>query len=148
MRAVVQRTRDATVSIEAKITGSIEQGLVVLLGITHDDTDQDAAYLAEKIVHLRIFEDDGGKMNLSLKDVGGGVLSISQFTLYGDTRKGRRPNFLQAAKPEYAKKLYEMFNHLVTDLGVPVETGVFGAMMDVKFTNSGPVTLILDSMER
>ncbi|WNB93300.1 D-aminoacyl-tRNA deacylase [Bacillus sp. NEB1478] len=145
MKVVLQRSKKATVTVETEITGVIEKGMVLLVGVTHDDTEQDADYLAEKIINLRIFEDDEQKMNLSLKDTEGSILSISQFTLYGDTRKGRRPNFMQAAKPKQAKKIYDYFNDKLKSLGVNVQTGVFGAMMDVTFTNDGPVTLILDS---
>ncbi|MRG88259.1 D-aminoacyl-tRNA deacylase [Salinibacillus xinjiangensis] len=148
MRAVVQKVNQAHVKVENQESGRIATGLVVLLGVTHDDEESDAEYLAEKIVNLRIFEDENEKMNLSLKDVQGSILSISQFTLYGDTRKGRRPNFMNAAKPEPANELYEKFNSLVKSKGVTVETGVFGAMMDVTLTNNGPVTLILDSVGR
>ncbi|MFG6148412.1 D-aminoacyl-tRNA deacylase [Halobacillus sp. B23F22_1] len=148
MRAVIQRSAEASVIVEEKTVGQIKQGLVILLGVTQDDSEEDARYLASKIPHLRIFEDEEEKMNLSLKDVGGSMLSISQFTLYGDTRKGRRPNFMKAAKPEQALQLYENFNELVENEGIHVETGQFGEMMDVRLTNSGPVTLILDSRER
>ncbi|SDI93348.1 D-aminoacyl-tRNA deacylase [Salimicrobium halophilum] len=148
MRAVVQRTTGASVTVESGTTGSVKKGLVVLLGVTHDDTEEDAAYLAKKIPHLRIFEDEEGKMNLSAVDVGGEVLSISQFTLYGDCRKGRRPNFMQAAKPDYANELYETFNDHVRRQGIDVATGAFGEMMTVDLINDGPVTLILDSKER
>ncbi|MCY9410031.1 D-aminoacyl-tRNA deacylase, partial [Bacillus inaquosorum] len=117
----------------------------VLVGITHDDTEEDAAYLADKVVHLRIFDDSEGKMNLSLLDIGGEILSVSQFTLYGDTKKGRRPNYMNAAKPDKALGLYEKWNDLLREKGIKVETGTFGAMMDVQLTNSGPVTLIMDS---
>lgn len=145
MKAVIQRARNASVEVKGKIVGTIDNGLVILLGVTHEDTIEDAKYLANKIAHLRIFEDDKGKMNLSLKDIDGDVLSISQFTLYSDTKKGRRPNFMQAAAPDHAKKMYDVFNELIKDMSVHVETGVFGAMMDVKLTNVGPVTIILDS---
>ncbi|MCA1021695.1 D-tyrosyl-tRNA(Tyr) deacylase [Halobacillus litoralis] len=148
MKAVVQRAVDASVTVEEETVGSIERGLVILLGVTHEDTEEDARYLADKIPHLRIFEDENGKMNHSLKDVEGQMLSISQFTLYGDTRKGRRPNFMGAARPDAAVQLYESFNKMVMDQGVHVETGSFGAMMNVQLTNEGPVTLILDSKER
>ncbi|WP_377892096.1 D-aminoacyl-tRNA deacylase [Alkalihalobacillus sp. R86527] len=147
MKAVVQRSKHASVTVNDEVTGEIDSGLVVLLGVTQEDTEKDAAYLADKIVNLRIFEDDSEKMNLSLKDLGGALLSISQFTLYGDCRKGRRPNFMKAAKPDKAKALYERFNEFVMDKGVEVQTGVFGAMMDVQLTNDGPVTLIIDSKE-
>lgn len=148
MRAVVQRAIDASVTVKNEVVGEIKSGFVVLLGVTHEDTLEDAKYLVNKIVNLRVFEDENGKMNLSLKDVDGEILSISQFTLYGDTRKGRRPNFMNAAKPERAKELYNQFNELVQLEDVNVETGQFGAMMDVKLTNIGPVTLIIDSKDR
>lgn len=148
MRAVIQRAQDAKVTIKEEVVGEIKNGFVVLLGVTHDDTIEDAKYLVNKITHLRVFEDDHEKMNLSLKDVHGDILSISQFTLYGDTRKGRRPNFMQAAKPEHANTLYEQFNALLRDEGLKVETGEFGAMMNVSLTNVGPVTLIIDSKEK
>ncbi|NIK11273.1 D-aminoacyl-tRNA deacylase [Alkalibacillus almallahensis] len=147
MRAVVQRTVNGEVEVDQTITGEIDFGLVVLLGVTHEDTEKDLEYIADKVTNLRIFEDEAGKMNLSLKDVGGKILSISQFTLYGDTRKGRRPSFMQAAKPEQANTLYEQFNDKVRSLGVPVETGAFGEHMKVSLTNDGPVTLIIDSNE-
>ncbi|MEC1261396.1 D-aminoacyl-tRNA deacylase [Bacillus swezeyi] len=145
MKLVVQRVTDASVSVGGESVGEIGLGLMVLVGVTHDDTSEDVAYLAEKLVNLRIFEDDGEKMNLSLLDVGGSVLSVSQFTLYGETKKGRRPNFTKAAKPDMALQLYEEWNSLLREKGVTVETGRFGEMMDVKLTNSGPVTLIMDS---
>jgi D-tyrosyl-tRNA(Tyr) deacylase len=148
MKAVIQRARHASVKVADNVVGEADNGLVIFLGVTHDDTIEDVEYLVKKIVHLRIFEDDQEKMNLSLKDVNGDVLSISQFTLYGDTRKGRRPNFMQAAGGEHAQTLYDKFNKLLRDMEVHVETGVFGAMMDVQFTNVGPVTLILDSKQR
>lgn len=145
MKIVVQRSREAHVSVEGKVVGEISKGFVLLVGVTHGDTEEDAAYLADKIVNLRIFEDENNKMNRSLLDVGGEILSVSQFTLYGDCRKGRRPNFMDAAKPEHATKIYNAFNLLVREKGVKVETGIFGAMMDVHITNDGPVTLILES---
>ncbi|MFC7060740.1 D-aminoacyl-tRNA deacylase [Halobacillus seohaensis] len=147
MRAVIQRSGQASVSVKGNMVGQIDHGLVILLGVTHDDTEEDARYMARKIPHLRVFEDDQGKMNNSLIDVQGKMLSVSQFTLYGDSRKGRRPNFMKAAKPELANQLYDCFNNLVIKEGVQVETGVFGEMMDVQLTNDGPVTLILDSKE-
>lgn len=145
MRIVIQRARDAQVTVDGEMTGKIHQGLVLLVGLTDGDGEEDIEYLAEKILHLRIFEDDAGKMNRSLLDIGGEILSVSQFTLYGDCRKGRRPNFMAAAKPETAEKLYNRFNEELKKYGVNVQTGVFGAMMDVSFTNDGPVTLILES---
>ncbi|WP_368657448.1 D-aminoacyl-tRNA deacylase [Metabacillus halosaccharovorans] len=145
MKVVVQRAVQAKVTVDEKVVGKIEKGVMVLVGITHDDTEADAEYLAEKIAHLRIFEDETGKMNHSILDVGGQVLSVSQFTLYGDCRKGRRPNYMNAAKPDLANELYESFNRMLREKGLQVETGVFGAMMDVQFTNVGPVTLIIES---
>ena len=132
------------VTVDSEITGQIEKGFVLLVGFTHDDTEADVEYLAKKIPQLRVFEDEQGKMNVSLLDVGGKILSISQFTLYGDTKKGRRPNFMAAAKPDQANRLYEYFNEVLREQGLTVETGVFGAMMDVELVNDGPV-LILDS---
>lgn len=145
MKIVVQRSKQASVKVDGEIVGQIQSGLVLLVGITHTDSSDDIEYLADKILNLRIFEDDEGKMNLSLLDVGGEILSISQFTLYGDCRKGRRPNFMEAAKPELANQLYEKFNEVVRSKGVNVETGQFGAMMDVSLINDGPVTIILES---
>lgn len=148
MKAVIQRTNDASVSVDDKIVGEIDEGLVVLLGVTHEDTEEDIQYLVNKIINLRIFEDEAGKMNLSLRDKGGSILSISQFTLYADTRKGRRPSFIKAAKPDDANRLYEQFNDSLRQEGILVETGKFGAMMDVTFTNNGPVTIIIDSKDK
>src|SRR5690625_478958 len=145
MRVVLQRAKNARVLVDEEVVGEIDKGLVVLVGMTHDDTIDDLKYMVNKLINLRIFEDDQGKMNLSLKDVSGSILSISQFTLYGDTRKGRRPNFMQAARPDHALKMYEIFNEQVKNNGVHVETGEFGAMMDVKLVNDGPVTIIIDS---
>lgn len=147
MKVVVQRARHASVIVDNTIVGSIDQGLMLLVGVTHSDTAEDVKYLSDKIANLRIFEDDAGKMNLSLLDVKGQILSVSQFTLYGDCRKGRRPNFMEAAKPEYAEELYELFNQELRNKGIEVSTGQFGAMMDVQFTNVGPVTLIVESKE-
>ncbi|PKR85194.1 D-aminoacyl-tRNA deacylase [Heyndrickxia camelliae] len=148
MRVVLQRSKEASVEVNGQIVGQISGGLVLLVGITHSDTKEDAKYVADKIVNLRIFEDENEKMNKSLLDVGGQILSISQFTLYGDCRKGRRPNFMDAAKPDHALPIYEYFNEYLSEKGVHVETGEFGAMMDVKLTNDGPVTLIVESKER
>ncbi|MCM3027502.1 D-aminoacyl-tRNA deacylase [Bacillus safensis] len=147
MRLVVQRVTNASVKVEEEVTGAINEGYMVLVGVTHEDTEEDVLYLAEKLAHLRIFEDENGKMNRSLLDIKGSVLSVSQFTLYGDTRKGRRPNFMKAAKPDAANSLYECFNKTLRDKGIHVETGRFGAMMDVSLTNSGPVTILMDSKE-
>lgn len=148
MKAVIQRVKEASVTADGRVTGVIEEGFVILLGITHEDSSADAEYLARKIANLRIFEDEHQKMNLSIKEVNGSVLSISQFTLYGDTRKGRRPNFMAAAAPNKAEKLYDEFNALLKAEEINVETGVFGAKMDVKLINDGPVTLIVDSADR
>jgi D-tyrosyl-tRNA(Tyr) deacylase len=145
MRAVIQRVSRAGVTIDGVRVGTIGRGLLVLLGVTHSDTAADARRLAEKIVGLRVFNDTDGKMNLAVTDVGGAVLVVSQFTLYGDAQKGRRPSFIAAARPEQAVPLYEEFVNGIRALGVPVETGRFGAMMDVELVNEGPVTLILDS---
>ncbi len=145
MRALVQRSKSATVAVNGTIIGAIEFGIVVLIGVTHEDTIADADFLVNKIANLRIFNDDEGKMNRSLLDIGGAVLSVSQFTLYGDTRKGRRPHYMAAAKPEQAYALYNYFNNTVSALGIPVQTGRFGEMMDVSLVNWGPVTFWLDS---
>lgn len=145
MRAIIQRAKEASVTVEETVVGSIKEGLVILLGATHDDTTEDIDYLIRKIIHLRIFPDSENKMNLSLVDVGGSVLSISQFTLYADARKGRRPSYKNAAHPETAEQLYNQFNDALEDAGIHVETGRFGEMMDVRFTNAGPVTITLDS---
>ncbi len=145
MRVVVQRCKEAKVTVDETITGEIGKGLLLLVGVTHGDTEKDAKYLADKIANLRIFEDEAGKMNFSVTDTGGAILSVSQFTLYGDCRKGRRPNFMAAAAPTEAQALYDYFNRELSGNGLQVETGVFGAMMDVSLTNWGPVTLILDS---
>ncbi|KKB43448.1 D-aminoacyl-tRNA deacylase [Bacillus thermotolerans] len=145
MKVVLQRSKEASVKVAGEFVGHIDQGLVLLVGVTHEDGEEEAAYLAEKIVHLRIFEDEEGKMNRSLLDTGGDILSVSQFTLYGDCRKGRRPNFMAAAKGEQAEKVYDRFNELLREKGVRVATGQFGAMMDVSLVNDGPVTLILES---
>ena len=148
MKAVIQRAKNASVTVQHEKVGEIDHGLVVLLGVTHEDTLEDAKYLVNKIIHLRIFEDENNKMNHSLLDVNGSILSISQFTLYGDTKKGRRPSFTRAAKPDSALSYYNLFNQLIEEQGIHVETGKFGEMMDVQFTNSGPVTLIIDSKDK
>lgn len=145
MRAVVQRASRASVTVEGDVVGAIQQGLVVLLGVAREDTEADADYLAQKIAGLRIFEDEAGKMNRSLVDISGGCLVISQFTLYGDCRKGRRPSFIAAAPPEQAAALYERFVAGVRGQGIEVATGRFRTHMDVELVNDGPVTLMLDS---
>jgi len=136
------------VLVDGEVVGEIDGGLVVLVGATHDDGEEDARYLAEKVAHLRIFEDEEGKMNRSVLEFGGSILSVSQFTLYADCRKGRRPNFMEAARPERALPLYERFNQLLREYGLRVETGRFGAMMEVSLVNRGPVTILLDSRAR
>ncbi|WP_100398240.1 D-aminoacyl-tRNA deacylase [Bacillus sp. FJAT-44742] len=145
MRVVIQRVSYGKVTVENEVIGSIGKGIVALVGITHEDTEQDADWAAEKIANLRIFEDEGGKMNRSLLDQNGEVLSVSQFTLYGDCKKGRRPNFMSAAKPDHAVNIYEHFNESLREKGIKVETGEFGAMMDVELNNDGPVTLIVEN---
>ena len=145
MRAVVQRVSRARVTVGGRVTGEIGAGLMILLGIGHNDASVVAISMAEKIAHLRIFEDDEGKMNRSLLDVKGSALVVSQFTLYGDARGQRRPSFVAAAPPDEAKKLYEKFSETLRKLGVTVATGVFKAMMSVESVNEGPVTILLDS---
>jgi D-tyrosyl-tRNA(Tyr) deacylase len=145
MKVVVQRSKEAAVTADGQLIGSIDKGLVLLVGITHDDTETDVRWMADKIAGLRIFEDVSGKMNHSVVEIGGAILSVSQFTLYGDSRKGRRPNFMAAARPEQAEGLYMLFNEALRASGLHVATGQFGAMMDVSLVNWGPVTLILDS---
>lgn len=145
MRAVVQRVSSASVTVEGRVTGVIEGGLMVLLGVRREDTEADAEYLLDRILGLRIFTDGEGKMNLSLLDQGGSLLVVSQFTLYGDTRKGRRPSFDLAAPAKQARALYEKFVELARARGVKTETGVFQAMMSVSLVNEGPVTLIVES---
>ncbi len=148
MRAVLQRVTRACVTVGDEVTGQIERGLVVLLGVEQDDTDADAHQLADKTIQLRIFDDAEGKMNLALADVGGSVLVVSQFTLLGDCRKGRRPSFIQAAAPEVAERLYETFVAAIGVQGIRIATGKFRASMLVELVNDGPVTLILDSRKR
>lgn len=145
MRAVVQRVGSARVIVNGKVTGEFAAGLMVLLAVGHQDAAETAAAMAEKIVHLRIFDDEKGKMNRSLLDTKGALLAVSQFTLYGDARGGRRPSFIQAAQPDLGKSLYDEFGRAVAALGVHVETGVFQAHMWVELTNDGPVTILLDS---
>ena len=145
MRAVLTRVKSASVTVDGNVIGKIGQGFLILLGVTHDDTEAQAVKLADKLMGLRIFEDENEKMNRSLEDVGGEVLVVSQFTLYGNCKKGRRPEFLSAARPEVAVPLYEKFVQLCRDKGFHVETGEFGAHMDVASVNDGPVTLIVDT---
>lgn len=145
MRAVIQRVKKATVKVEGQVISDISYGLLIFLGIAHDDSQADIEYMVKKIPHLRVFEDEEGKMNLSLLDTFGEALVISQFTLYGDCRKGRRPSFTDAAKPQDAISLYETFLRSLKSEGIKVKSGVFQAMMDVELLNDGPVTILLDS---
>ena len=147
MRIVIQRVSEASVEIEGKIYGEIKKGFLLLVGIEDADTEEILEKMAAKISKLRIFEDEEGKMNLSIEQVSGSILSISQFTLYADTHKGNRPSFTLAGKPEYAKEMYLRFNHLLRKKGISVEEGIFGADMKVKLINDGPVTIWLDSKE-
>ncbi len=148
MIAVLQRTSRGSVTVDGEVTGSIGQGLVVLLGVHRDDTEADSTFLVEKTANLRIFSDEAGKMNLSLLDVGGGALVVSQFTLVGDWRKGRRPSYINAAAPEEGERLYKHFMDGLRVRDIPVASGRFGAMMQVQLVNDGPVTFVLDSKER
>ncbi len=145
MRSVIQRVSRAKVTVSGEITGKIGKGILVLLGVSREDSEKDAVYLLEKILNLRIFEDAAGKMNLSLLDIKGELLIVSQFTLYGDARKGRRPSYIEAALPEKAESLYNFFAAAAAEQISKVETGRFQAMMDVEFVNDGPVTILLDS---
>lgn len=145
---MIQRVTQAEVVIEQQSVGKIGQGFMILLGIHESDTIEDVAYLVRKISKLRVFEDDGGKMNLSLQEINGSILSVSQFTLYADTKKGNRPSFIEAARPEVAIPLYEQFNKQLKELAIPVETGEFGADMKVSLINDGPVTIIIDTKDK
>jgi len=148
MRAVLQRVKRAQVTVSGELVGSIQQGLLVLLGVEQDDTEDDARVLADRTVGLRIFDDAEGKMNLSVRDIAGSVLVVSQFTLLGDCRKGRRPSFIDAAPPERADELYKLYVATIAAQNIPTATGRFRAMMDVELVNDGPVTLLLDSRKR
>ena len=145
MRAVIQRVSRSQVKVDGAITGEIKKGLLVLLGITHDDTKEKAIWLADKCANLRIFPDQGGKMNLNVVEVGGGILVVSQFTLYGDCSKGKRPGFSAAARPEIAEPLYQEFSKRLRLLGINTQNGIFGADMEVELLNDGPVTLIAEA---
>ena len=147
MRAVVQRVTKSSVTVDGQITGATDEGLVVLIGVEEGDTDKDAGYIADKVSGLRIFEDENEKMNLSVKDVGGSILAISQFTLLGDVRKGKRPSFITAEDPEIANRLYQQVCENIRNQGIKVETGIFQAHMLVKINNNGPVTILLDSLK-
>ncbi|MBP6322844.1 MAG: D-tyrosyl-tRNA(Tyr) deacylase [Fusobacteriaceae bacterium] len=146
MRVVVQRVKHSSVAVDGNIVGKINEGLLILLGIKNGDTEKDVTWLANKVVSLRIFEDENGKMNKELKEINGSILLISQFTLYGDCVKGKRPSFIEAAKPEIAIPLYEKFIDTLKNQGINVETGIFGADMKVELLNDGPVTLVIDSI--
>lgn len=148
MRVVLQRVSHASVTVEEKVIGQIQRGFLLLVGVTHDDAIEDMEYLVRKIVQMRIFEDEEGKLNRSIQDIGGEILSVSQFTLYADTKKGNRPSFSKAAPGDVALEMFEQFNGLLRDTGIPVETGQFGADMKVELLNDGPVTILLDSKTR
>lgn len=148
MRVVLQRVAHASVTVDGETIGKIQSGFLLLVGVTHDDAMEDMEYLVRKIVQMRIFEDEEGKLNRSIQDIGGEILSVSQFTLYADTKKGNRPSFSKAAPGDVALKMFEQFNGLLRDTGIPVETGQFGADMKVELLNDGPVTILLDSKNR
>lgn len=148
MRIVLQRVAHASVTVEEKVIGKIQRGFLLLVGVTHDDAMEDMEYLVRKIVQMRIFEDEEGKLNRSIQDIGGEILSVSQFTLYAETKKGNRPSFSKAAPGDVALEMFEQFNGLLRETGVPVETGQFGADMKVELLNDGPVTILLDSKNR
>ena len=148
MRVVLQRVAHASVTVDGEIIGKIQCGFLLLVGVTHDDAMEDMEYLVRKIVQMRIFEDEEGKLNRSIQDIGGEILSVSQFTLYADTKKGNRPSFSKAAPWDVALEMFEQFNGLLRESGIPVETGQFGADMKVELLNDGPVTILLDSKNR
>ena len=148
MKVVLQRVAHASVTVDEKVIGKIQRGFLLLVGVTHDDAMEDMEYLVRKIVQMRIFEDEEGKLNRSIQDIGGEILSVSQFTLYADTKKGNRPSFSKAAPGDVAVEMFEQFNGLLRDTGIPVETGKFGADMKVELLNDGPVTILLDSKNR
>lgn len=147
MRLVIQRVKQSNVKVDGEVIGEIDKGLLVLVGISEYDTEADVEATVNKMINLRIFEDEDKKMNLSLKDISGSVLSVSQFTLYADVKKGRRPNFTKAARPNEAEQLYNHFNKLIIDNDISVQTGQFGAMMDVELTNDGPITIIIETKD-
>ena len=148
MRVVLQRVAHASVTVEEKVIGKIQRGFLLLVGVTHDDAMEDMEYLVRKIVQMRIFEDEEGKLNRSIQDIGGEILSVSQFTLYADTKKGNRPSFSKAAPGDVAIEMFDQFNGLLRETGIPVETGQFGADMKVELLNDGPVTILLDTKNR
>ena len=148
MRVVLQRVTHASVTVDEKVIGKIQRGFLLLVAVTHDDAMEDMEYLVRKIVQMRIFEDEEGKLNRSIQDIGGEILSVSQFTLYAETKKGNRPSFSKAAPGDVAIEMFEQFNGLLRDTGIPVETGQFGADMKVELLNDGPVTILLDSKNR
>ena len=148
MRVILQRVSHASVTVEEKVIGKIQRGFLLLVGVTHDDAMEDMEYLVRKIVQMRIFEDEEGKLNRSIQDISGEILSVSQFTLYADTKKGNRPSFSKAAPGDVALKMFEQFNGLLRETGISVETGQFGADMKVELINDGPVTILLDSKNR
>ena len=148
MRVVLQRVAHASVTVDGEIIGKIQRGFLLLVGVTHDDAMEDMEYLVRKIVQMRIFEDEEGKLNRSIQDIGGEILSVSQFTLFADTKKGNRPSFSKAAPGDVALEMFEQFNGLLRETGIPVETGQFGADMKVELLNDGPVTILLDTKNR
>ena len=148
MRIVLQRVAHASVTVDEKVIGKIQRGFLLLVGVTHDDAMEDMEYQVRKIVQMRIFEDEEGKLNRSIQDIGGEILSVSQFTLYAETKKGNRPSFSKAAPGDVAVEMFEQFNGLLRKTGIPVETGQFGADMKVELLNDGPVTILLDSKTR
>ena len=148
MRVILQRVSHASVTVEEKVIGKIQRGFLLLVGVTHDDAMEDMEYLVRKIVQMRIFEDEEGKLNRSIQDIGGEILSVSQFTLYADTKKGNRPSFSKAAPGDVALEMFDQFNALLRETGISVETGQFGADMKVELLNDGPVTILLDSKNR
>lgn len=148
MKVVIQRSKQASVSVDGKLISSIPKGYVLLVGITHNDTIEDVKYVAKKVAEMRLFEDEEGKMNRSILESGGEILSVSQFTLYADTKRGRRPSFIEAARPEVAKPLWENFNEELQKFGLTVKTGIFGATMEVSLINDGPVTIIVESKQK
>ena len=148
MRVVIQRVKEASVSVDKQVVGAIKNGFLLLVGFSDEDSLKDLDYSADKVLNLRVFEDDKGKMNHSLVDIKGEILSVSQFTLFGDVRKGRRPSFIDAARPEKAKKLYDIFNEKLANSGLKVATGKFGGDMSVSLINEGPVTILIDSTKK